>query len=399
MLKYYITLLAILFTINSNAQINFDQGYFINNKNEQIDCWIKNIDWKNNPTKFHYKLSENSESITATIETIKEFGINNYSKYQRFDINIDRSSKELESMSQSREPEFKKEQLFLKILVEGKATLFYYQEINLKRYFIKTVDSEIEQLVFKKYKTPENQVKANKQFLIQLRDQLKCESTTFEKLRRLEYRKKSLVKLFDEYNQCAKVQYINFEQLQKKDLFNLSLKSGIQISSLNMRLGSRNLEFDNQVGFKIGVELGLILPFNKNKWIIFTEPSFQQSKNTTEVKSVVIGSQTNKVTSEYKSVELPLGLKYYLFLNSNSKIFISGAYVLDFRLSSKVFYESGFEYPYGTGQNLVFGLGYNYKNKYNIEVRHGLSRNLIATYKGSNADFKTVSLIFGYTIF
>lgn len=182
MLKPIITLLAILFTLNSFAQITFDQGYFINDKNEKIDCWIKNIDWRNNPTKFQYKLSEKAKSKTATIESVKEFGIDNFSKYQRFDIYIDRSSKEIEDMSSSREPEFKKEQLFLKILVDGRATLFLYQEKNFKRYFIKTIDAEIEQLVFKKYKTYENQVKENRQYLVQLRDQLKCESTTTKKL-------------------------------------------------------------------------------------------------------------------------------------------------------------------------------------------------------------------------
>lgn len=403
MLKSIITFLAILCTLNSFAQINYQQGYFINDKNDKIECLIKNIDWKNNPTKFQYKISENATSQTATIESVKEFGIDNFSKYQRFDVEMDRSSKELENMSISRDPKFKKEQLFLKTLVEGNATLFFYQEKNLKRYFIKTVDAEIEQLVFKKFKTSKNQVKENRQFLVQLRDQLQCDSTiSNEKLRKLEYKKKPLVKIFEEYNQCANTQFINYEKLQKRDLFNLNLKPGIQASTLNMRLGGRNFDSGTEVGFRFGIELEFILPINKNKWAIFTEPSFQyqKSESTTEVISVVTGTAitTSTIFSDYKSFELPLGFRHYFFLNPNSKIFATAAYVLDFNFASKASDGGGLETPYNRGRNLAFGVGYNYKKKYSLEIRHGLRRDLHIFYRNATSKYKTVSLIFGYTI-
>ncbi len=403
MLKSITTLLAILFTLNSFAQITFDQGYFINDKDEKIDCWIKNVDWRNNPNKFQYKLSENAESQTATIESVKEFGINNFSKYQRVTVEIDRSSKELPDMSTSRDPNFKKEQLFLKILVEGSAILFFYQEKNLKRYFIKTVDTEIEQLVYKKYKTFEKQVKENRQYLVQLRDQLKCKSTTTKKLKKLEYQKKPLVKMFEEYNQCVNVPFINYEKLNKRDLFNLSIRPGVQLNSLNMNLGGKDIEFDKSLGFRIGLELEFILPFNQNKWSVFAEPTFQNSKTTAEVSSIIINSQTNTVTSVYNSIELPMGFKYYLFLNPNSKIFLNGAYLLDLSLPSKISFESGADYKYGGGNNLtngwVLGIGYNYKSKYHLEVRYGFNRDPLADSNYANVDYKPLSLIFGYSFF
>ena len=63
-----------------------------------MDCLINNVDWKNNPTKFTYKLSETTEEKTATLETASEFG---------------------------------SELLFLQTLVKGKATLFSYEEKSL----------------------------------------------------------------------------------------------------------------------------------------------------------------------------------------------------------------------------------------------------------------------------
>ncbi len=391
MLKPIITLLAILYTLNSFAQINYDQGYFINDKNEKIDCLIKNIDWRDNPTKFQYKLSEKAESQIATIESVKEFGIDNFSKYQRVDVDMDRSSKELEDMTLSREPVFKKEQLFLKILVEGKATLYFYQEKNLKRYFIKTVDSEIEQLVFKKYKTFENQVKENKQYLIQLRDQLKCESTTTEKLRKLEYKKKPLVKMFEEYNQCANAQFINYEKLYKRDNLNLSLRGGPHYSTLTLD----DINFEKALGFKIGAELEYILPINKNKWAVILEPSFQYSKAEGFAKSVVAGNI--KVISDYKSIEFPLGLRHFFYLNANSKIFINASYVFDYTMSSNIYYElGGDKIPYESGQNYAFGLGYK-QNNLIVEVRYATERRLIDFIYPLDVRYKSLSLRIGYT--
>jgi hypothetical protein len=393
MLKSIITLLAILFTLNSFAQITFDPGYFINDKNEKIACWIKNIDWKNNPTKFQYELSENSESQTTSIESVKEFGINNFSKYQRFDLNMDRSSKEVENMTLSREPEFKQERLFLKILVEGKATLYLYQEKNLKRYFIKTIDAEIEQLVFKKYKTFENQVRENKQYLIQLRDQLKCESTTTEKLRKLEYRQKSLVKIFEEYNQCVNAQFISYGKLYKRDLLNLSLRGGSHFSTLIFN----DINFEKELGFKFGVELEYILPINKNKWAVILEPTFQYSKAEGFIKSVVVGNI--KVISDYKSIEFPLGLRHFFYLNADAKIFINASYVFDYTMSSNIYYElGGDKIPYESGQNYAFGLGYK-QNKFSVEVRYATERRLVDFIYPLDISYKSLSLIIGYSIF
>lgn len=41
---------------DSYAQIIFENGYFINELNQKVECFIKNIEWRNNPTEFEYKL-------------------------------------------------------------------------------------------------------------------------------------------------------------------------------------------------------------------------------------------------------------------------------------------------------------------------------------------------------
>lgn len=129
MKKRILFLLITISTLNSYSQVSFEKGYYIDNTNQKINCLIKNVDWKNNPTEFEYKLAENSEPKKTTIKTIKEFGIDNISKYVRSTVNIDRSSESINNLSNDKNPIFKEEELFLKVLVEGKATLYQYVKI------------------------------------------------------------------------------------------------------------------------------------------------------------------------------------------------------------------------------------------------------------------------------
>ncbi len=46
MKKQYLLFLAIIYSFSSYGQILFEQGYYINNSNEKIDCFIKNNDWE-----------------------------------------------------------------------------------------------------------------------------------------------------------------------------------------------------------------------------------------------------------------------------------------------------------------------------------------------------------------
>ena len=136
--------LAWFTSINFYAQITFQRGYFINNADERIECLIKNIDWRNNPDSFEYKLAETGELIIASIKSVKEFAIKGSAKYIRANVMIDRSSEVLGKLSSDRNPVFIDEQLFLKVLIEGEANLYFYKDQNLNRYFYNVKNSSIE---------------------------------------------------------------------------------------------------------------------------------------------------------------------------------------------------------------------------------------------------------------
>ena len=383
-------LLISIISFNCYSQIYFENGYYIDNNNQKYNCLIKNIDWGNNPTEFKYKLSENGELNKKTIKSVKEFGINNSSKYVRSSVKIDRSSNKTDELDNEKKVAFKeeKEELFLKVLVEGKATLYSYVDNSLTRYFYSIEESNIEQLVFKNYLTPEYKIKANNRFRNQLWLNLKCSDIKKSRLENLKYRKLDLVNFFVAYNSCSNQEYINFEKKEKQDLINLTFRPRLNISSLESSY--RNANIENELGFSFGIEAEFLLPINKNKLSLIIEPTYQNFKAEKPTDGTL-----GDVVINYSSIEFHAGTRYYFFLNDKSKIFINASLIYDLTLNNPQIDSLDIT----TAYNMAFGLGYKYNDKYSIELRHQTPRQLLGTYFNWSAKLQTTSIIFGYSLF
>lgn len=396
MTKQILCLLTTILTINAYAQISFEKGYFVNNSNEKTDCLIKNIDWKNNPNNFEYKLSENSESKKVNIKSATEFGIYNRSKYIRSIVKIDKSRSSINNLSYYKNPTFIEEQFFLKVLVEGQANLYRYEDSNITRFFYSKENSNIKQLVFKTFRTSNDEVAQNNEFRQQLWNDLKCQNISINDLEKIDYEEDELVNVFVKYNQCNNSEYINFEEKQKRDLFNLTPRLGLNSTSLSIQnnlYDSRDTDFGNEFGFRLGIEAEFIMPFNNNKWALIIEPSYQYFKSEKELSHEI-------VTIDYKSIDFSLGVRHYFFLNENSKIFVNALYILGFDMSPKIYYnQRGLLDISDSTSNFGFGIGYTNNDKYSLELRYQPSRNILRNYLAWNADYKAFSVIFGYSIF
>jgi hypothetical protein len=219
MKKQLLTFTLLSFLIfKSYAQVLFEKGYYINNSNERIECLIKNYDWKNNPTYFEFKLAQNASIEKAVIQNTKEFGIYDVSKFIRASINIDRSNSSLNKFDSKESPNFNQEQLFLKIIIEGKGSLFFYEDENLTRFFFSVNESEIEQLIYKEYLL-DNKITQNNRFKLQLYEALKCSIMSTNDFKNINYNGKDLSKLFIKYNNCVDSKYVSFESKKKIKIY------------------------------------------------------------------------------------------------------------------------------------------------------------------------------------
>jgi hypothetical protein len=404
-MKKVIWLTAITAAGLLHAQIKFEKGYFVNNSGQRTEALIKNLDWKNNPTEFEFKTDESSSEIKKeTIKNIQEFGIDNEQRYIRKTVMIDGSSKQLNNLSNERKPEFTEETVFLKYVVEGKADLLYYENGNLEKFFISTNDSDVKQLIYKPYYINASAVAYNEDYKKQILDNLNC-GVDLTDVNNLKYKSSDLVKVFLKYNECSNSTVINYNQnYEKRDLFNLTIRPGINLSSFEISNSSfatsESNKFDNKIAFRIGLEAELILPFNKNKWAVFAEPTYQYYK--AEKDFVVYQGQASENirtrSIDYKSIEIPIGIRYYLFLNDKSKIFINAAYNVDFEMNSNIYYDFQ-SLKIASASNFAFGAGYKYNDKFVVEFRTSTKRDLLQNNTALNTGYRTSSIILGYTLF
>lgn len=398
-----------LLVIKGHSQITFENGYIVTENNQKTNCLIENVDWKNTPTNFRYRLSENQPIIEGDIKTIKEFGLTGKNKFIRSLVNIDRSTKNLQNMTRDKNPVFREENLFLQVLMEGNASLYLYDDGTVRRFFYKTNGQEIKQLVYKTYFANEDsdQIAKNNYFREQLYLDLKCDNIQQNEYETLNYTKNALLRIFTKYNKCTNSEFVDHEVKEKKDLFNLNLRPRYNNSSLSMNnsvFEGLDFDFGGKSSFSLGIEAEFILPFNKDQWAIIVEPTYQyyKSEKTIESSQVVGGTLTGKV--DYKSIELPIGLRRYFFINKNVKIFANGSLVLDLNSNStaSVTRKDGSELnklEIKSGINFGLGLGVKFMDKFSAEVRYQTPRGLLAENPNWGSSYQTTSLIVGYSFF
>lgn len=405
MKRLLLFLLIIFGVFKSYSQISFEEGYIIFNNDDTLKCLIKNLEWKNNPTTFKYKLTEVSDPQIATLREVKEFGVQNYLKYKRTLVKIDRSSDSQKNFSKSRVPEFHEDILFLKQLVKGKGNLYVYSEGNMTRYFYNIDNSEIKQLIYRRYWVTKSVIGTDKRFIGQILAELKCESINQKYVKNIQYRSDDLIKCFNEYNNCTNSEYVDFEKLRERKSINLSIRPGFKKSTFNINnslTDNRDINFGEKYNYRLGIEFEFILPFNKNKWAITIEPTYQYYSAEEEIIYLSTGTiiRTTNVEVDYKSVELPISLRHYIYLNNNSKLFVNVGYVIDLSFDSFIKAERTeiMDFEISSRQNFIFGLGYNYNERYTFEMRYDFDRRLLGNEVYWDSDYSSISVILGYNL-
>jgi hypothetical protein len=364
----FLFLILTLVTANVFGQITFEKGYLVDNQNLRIECLIKNTDWKSNPAQFDYKLTESGNVEKGTLNTAKEFGVTGFSRYVRADVKIDVSPADLDNLSKERNPVWSQERLFLKVLVEGKAILYYYENNGLIRFFYSVSDTTIKQLIYKEYYTNDNQVAENFKFREQLWTDVRLANAGMNSVENIRCNVSDLVRYFKKYNGSEGNSSIANYETKKKDSFHLRITPGINYawaSVSNADNPDSYTDLGSQINLRMGVEAEFILPFNKNKWGIFVDPSYQYFNSSGQHGS-------EKIDINYQSIEFPLGLRHYFFLNNDLKVFVNALFIPAY----SIVFNSTISYlEVITGTSYAVGGGIGYK-KLSAEMRYSTNRDL-----------------------
>ncbi len=406
MTKLNTTAIAFIFFFTAiSGQTKYEKGYFIDNSDNRVECLIENLDWRNNPTKFQYRLDENSTIKTADLNSTKEFEIFKNSKYIRATVQIDQSSSNTDELSFDRNPDFKTETVFLKVIVEGSASLYKYAESSILKYFFNLNEGDIKALTYKTYRTGQTGISKNEMYKMQLLNELKCDDLTQSSFQNLQYSRSSLSKLFIKYNSCVNSDSKDYNFKKKYDAINLSIRPRVNNSSASIvdfggtTARNKNTEFDSEIGFGIGLEFEYIMPFNNNKWSLFVEPTLFNYKTETSVDVIINGQIIEESVREvdYKSIEFPIGVRHYLFLNDDTNLFLNVAFVIESNSKkSSITFSNDSDVPLNSIVTYwAGGVGVKYK-KFSLETRF-ISTRGITTLNGLGTDLKSMSFIVGYT--
>ena len=404
--------LAITFCIfgDAGAQIKFEPGYFIDKSGNKTTCLIRNRDWKLSPTAFSYKITEDAQVQKGDTSNILVFGIDGKLEFQKHTVDVDQSSEIADYYSKQRTPEFVTKTVYLKVIVNGKATLLKYEDDANLRFFMMMDNQQPEALIYKKYRIEpvggtfpfdtKQEVATNVAFRQQIFNEFTCDAIKFEQAKVLQYNTTSLSKIFVKYNECQNVESTVYRnKSSNKNIFDVIVQVGFNRAQLEYTRATStlyNANFDPQTNIWFGIEVEYILPFNNSKWRVIAGLQNNYYKDSKDVSPTDLFERI--ISVDYKLLDVPIGLRYYLFLNKELAIygtFIPVRIGLDGKES--IISSSVESVTKSTSSLWELGIGVTYK-KFTSEIRTYSGRDILGTYPTSKADYKSTFITLGYRI-
>lgn len=388
-------LLLSLFSLRLAAQPQYRKGYIIDATGQRTDCTILDRDGQNNPKVVLYKLAD-GQSQRADASQLRAFGIENGARFVSAKVLIDRSSSVPDKMTAIRSPLWEDEQLFLRLLVEGHASLYTYAEGDLRRFFYTLPDSPAVQLIYKKYLTDISAVTENNTYWQQIFEKLHCGETSHAYMQSFAYDKNDLIRYFKEYNSCMGANYALYPAGSSREILNIKIRPGASSTTMSVyspALIRQGADLGSGLSPRLGVEFEYFFPYLRNRLSLLAEPTFQYYQY-----------KSPETVFQYPSVEFPLGLRLQFPLSDKLSIFANGLLNtgLQFNFESVVVLDRGSftERIWVSSANTSFAYGGGLAHKrYQLEMRYYSDRNILRFYLWNYAmNYQRLSLILGYKI-
>ena len=402
--KFQLILLFLAMTLMSVAQTKFKEGYIVSNSHERIDCMIRNLGNEESASSYEYRLKGSKKVDDITLSKIEEFGIDNELKCIRALILLDTSRDRISNIKDT-VPNWEEGHAYLKVLVEGElASLYSYYDQGISTYFFSTGDNVIQPLVYKKYSlevtpTVVEQILYNKTYQDQLELYLPCDD--FQDASKLSYTKKDLVDYFVNYHICKSAYYHQYKSAHpKKGVLLIKPTLNLNRAQLGIRDpidSAPKVYFEKTNSISFGAEVEYIFPFNNYRWSVFAEANYlSYTPKTLLFDNILNPDSYDGYSLDYKSIDFPIGINYYIHLNPNNRIFIRGAFAPHIILSdSYISFTEARKNDFSTSSRLLFGAGYNFRN-FGIEFRYYTPVNLTQSFTRRKSDFTQASLRISY---
>lgn len=221
------TLFILFFSLLATAQIQYEKGYFIDNNDNKTECFIRFLDWGNNPEKFEYVLTENEKPQIGNVNSVNKLEIYDKIIYIAANVDVDINTSKSNELNSNPKLDLIKKKVFLQLLVQGKANLYFYNDANTRRFYYQINNNDIVLLEYKQYIREDNKIAKNENYKGELWNNLKCSSLKLNDINNVKYKQVDLIAILETYNTCKNELIYTFKEEQRKDVFNLTLRPGL----------------------------------------------------------------------------------------------------------------------------------------------------------------------------
>lgn len=394
--KRFFLIVFTLVAFEITSQIEFQEGYYIDENENKITGLIKNEEWLNSPKYIVFKKGPNDEEVKIFSKQITEFSVTNKNKYRKFRIKI---YDDFISNTKKRKLRFKEEEILLNKISEGAVNLYSYRgEAMVETFFIENEKGDFLQLINFKVNINNERNALNSTYKDDLELFLDCKNFNKNSISKLKYKKENLLKLVTNYNLCKNSETLVYETSKKKIELKIIPKIGFSYNNVSTK--NTSAKFNENIGglgYFIGSEFEFSLPFNGRKWSIILEPSYSAFEG--EKKNAQFNPRGIKVSDS--RFQMGFSLRHYFFLKKNQ--FYATAKTLVPVSSDKSVEFSSFQDSQKFITSLMFslGVGYRINNKIFTELNFRLPLNEGAVFNPTNMNYSTLSSILtvGYRIF
>lgn len=385
-LRKLIVAALILCMFQTFGQGASQKGYYIDNLDNRIEVFFKYIDVETYEF-IEVKKQETDEFSKVPVSQIKEYGVGSDFKFVRTTVKLDVSAG---IVSMNKEPKLESTTIFLNTILEGKASLYSYNDGAITRYFFITDKQPLKQLIYKKYQPSSvATIIENTSFRNQIFENLFCSSIDVASLTNLKYNRLDLVNIFTKYNKCSDAENIIYEnKAGRKPTFILTTYLGIFNSFASFHYLGNKSETTNSITPVLGIEFATRFPSQKLEFLARFE--YEKLKSSPEL----ILTQGVLTTSDFLIYDsgilnFSLGARHNFLFKENSNFFADfnvnlGVPLDDFQDKYEVLNLQqyiGIKRPVtarGVGFSLNFGVGYKINKKIGLDLRYHPSINYVS---------------------
>jgi hypothetical protein len=396
-MKNFFTVIAlILISQTLFSQLEFEKGYIIDKNGSKTEGYIKNGNWRVLPEHIFFKTNELSKKQTVKVNMLKEFSINKKRKFIKFNVDIDRSNDKRYSNNihydykdYNKNPVFKKENLFLEILIEGEYNLYKYSDNSLVRFFYSKANQNPKQLIYKQYYKKVTKREGayeynmyekmeNLFFRKQLYDLASDCSDLQDNALSVYYNEKELIEFFTNLNKCTNAHYQTY--MIEKTYFELWVGAGFGKNHSKYYNNSREVnDFDFNKGNvnSYVVRISYNPAFGRGNWLLFFQGKmlFRSEVKSTE-NSYLTGALNRYAIVNYRAANISIGFHYNLPIMSRQSLYgevmFNFEQPLNFSKMQTLQKDNNSllntKYFHNTLNFISYGVGYMYKDK----IRLGL---------------------------